>query len=87
MRQMLHAAFAAALISFGHLCGPAAAQQAPAQIKLTEAQIEGFIAAQKDLAAIVEKMQAAASANHAANKAYEAAMETATKKHGFKNLA
>jgi len=86
MRQMLHAALAAVVISFGNLSGPVRAQQAPAQIKLTEKQIEGFITAQKDLAAVVEKMQAAASADHAANKKYEADMEAVTKKHGFRNF-
>ena len=55
------------------------------QIKLTEKHVEGFIAAQKDMSAVVEKMQGAASRNP--NPRYEAELEAVTKKHGFKNFA
>jgi hypothetical protein len=87
MRHMLHAALAAAVFSSISLPSAGLAQQAPVQIKLTEKQVEGFIAAQKDLSAVVEKMQAAASANQAATQKYEADMEAVTRKHGFKNFA
>jgi hypothetical protein len=88
MHQMLHATIAAAAIAFASLPSAAPAQQpTPAQIRLTEKQVEGFIAAQKDMSTVVEKMQAAASADKAATKKYEVEIEAVTKKHGFKNFA
>jgi hypothetical protein len=88
MRQMLYATIAAAAIAFASFPIAAPAQQpAPAQIRLTEKHVESFIAAQKDMSAVVEKMQATASADKAATKKYEVEIEAATKKHGFKNFA
>src|SRR5216684_8289431 len=48
--------------------------------------VEGFIAAQKDMSAVVEKMQGAASPDKPSSK-YDAEIEAVTKKHGFKNFA
>jgi hypothetical protein len=87
MRQTFHLALVAAALVFASLPTPAPAQTAPPQIKLTEKQVEGFIAAQKDMSAVVEKMQAGASADKAAAKKYESEMEAVTKKHGFRNFA
>jgi len=56
------------------------------QIPLTENQIEGFIAAQKDMSAVVEKMQGAASPDKPPST-YQADLEAVTKKHGFKDFA
>jgi hypothetical protein len=56
------------------------------QIKLTEKQVEAFIAAQKDMSAVVEKMQGAASPDKP-NSRFEAEFEAVAKKHGFKNFA
>ncbi len=47
---------AAAALAFALHAGPAAAQ-AIKQIQLTDRHIEGFIAAQKDMAAVFERMQ------------------------------
>src|SRR3984893_72453 len=86
MHQMLHATIAAIAIAFAGVPTTAPAQPAPAQIKLTEKHVEGFIAAQKDMSAVVEKMQGAASPDKPSPK-YEAEIEAVTKKHGFKNFA
>jgi hypothetical protein len=60
---------------------------APAtQIKLTENHIEGFIAAQNDMLAVVEEKMGSVSSDHADAK-YEAELEAVTKRHGFKDLA
>jgi len=87
VRVML-AAFAAVILV--HASGAATAQpigMAPAvkQIKLTEKQIEGFIAAQKDMSSILEKVQGAASDQLPPKLQGE--LEAAAKKHGFKDFA
>ena len=62
MQQMLRLVIAALVaVALAHFCGVAAAQTAVKQIKLTDKQIEGFIAAQKDMAAVAEKMQGSTS--------------------------
>jgi len=90
MHEIARAMFAAlAAITFGYLPSFAStepAEPAMTQIQLTEKQVEGFIAAQKDMSAVVEKMQRAASAD-TPNPALEAEFETITKKHGFKDFA
>jgi hypothetical protein len=55
-------------------------------IKLTEKQVEGFIAAQKEMSAVVEKMQSAVLSGQV-NAKYQAELEAVTKKNGFKNFA
>jgi hypothetical protein len=86
MRQTLCAAIAVLALGLVGLTIDAPAQQGPAQIKLTEKQIEGCIAAQRDMSAVVGKMQAAATADKAAIKKYEVELEAVTRKHGFKNF-
>ena len=74
MQHVLRAVTAAfAAVALICLAGAAAAQAPVKQIRLTEKQVQGFIAAQKDMAAVVEKMQAE--------------LETISKKHGFKDFA
>jgi hypothetical protein len=87
MHQMRHAGIAA-LVAVAFACLPAiaSAQSAAAQIKLTEKQVEGFIAAQKDMSVVVEKMQGEASPDKP-NSKYEAEFEAVTRKHGFKDFA
>jgi hypothetical protein len=51
---------------------------------LTEKHIEGFIAVQKDMSGVIEKMQAGAFADPAD---YKAKLTASTKKRGFKNIA
>src|SRR6266852_568391 len=86
MHQMLNATIAAVAIAFASFPTTARAQPAPAQIKLTEKHVEGFIAAQKDMSAVVEKMQGAVFLDRA-NAKYEAELKAVTKKYGFKNFA
>lgn len=68
--------FAIAAVWIG---GPASAQDVR-QIPLTDKQIEGFIAAQKDLAAIAGKIQAAGEKPDAA---LQGELDAIAKKHGF----
>jgi hypothetical protein len=83
MYQMLRSVIsAAAVICFA---SAATAQITATQIRLTEKHVEGFIAAQKDMSAVVEKMQAAAAADQS-NAAFEVELDAVTKKHGFKDF-
>jgi hypothetical protein len=86
MYRMLCLTVAAMSVVFASFPTSVRAQIAATQIKLTENHIEGFIAAQTDMLAVVEKMEGAVSSGHA-NTKYEAELEAVTKKHGFKNLA
>lgn len=54
------------------------------QIKLTEKQVSGFVASQKDLAAIAPKIQAAGDKPDAA---LQTELEAIAKKNGFANFA
>jgi hypothetical protein len=70
---------------FGALAlGGAATAQEIKQIKLTDKQVLGFVASQKDLAAIAGKIQAAGEKPDAA---LQGELETIAKKHGFANFA
>ena len=85
MRQMLYATIAAITVLFASVPTTAPAQSAVTQIKLTQQHIEGFIAAQKDMSAVVEKMQAAASADKP-SVTFQTELEAVTKKHGFRSF-
>jgi hypothetical protein len=96
MQLMLRVMFAAALaavVAGGSTVAlvPTAAAQQPLQsptmkqIKLTEKQIQGFIAAQKDMAPLLEKLQAATSDQ--LDPKVQAQLEAAAKKNGFKDMA
>lgn len=65
------------------LVGGAVAQDIK-QMKLADKQVEGFIAAQKDLAAISSKLQAAGDKP---DPALQAELEKIAKKHGFSSFA
>ena len=54
------------------------------QVKLTDALVEGFIAAQKDMAAMAEKMQGAAPDKP--DPKVQAELEAIAKKYGFKDF-
>ena len=73
-----------AVVAFALLGGVAVAQSVK-QIKLSEAQVEGFIAAQKDMAAVTEKMQGDASDKP--DPKVQAELESVAKKHGFASFA
>ena len=81
MFRLMLAALAVAALT--HICGAAWAQ-AVNQIKLTEKQIDGFIAAQKDMAAVSEKMQGTASDKP--DPKIQSELESIAKKHGFKDF-
>jgi hypothetical protein len=81
---------AAGMLAFTTLVGPScpAAAQAPTQvkqIKLTERQVRGFIAAQKDMSAVTAKMQG--SSPDQPDPKIQKALEAVSKKHGFKDSA
>jgi hypothetical protein len=87
MYQMLRLTIAAMAVVLASFSTSAPAQVAVTQIKVTEKHIEGFIAAQKDMSAVVEKMMQGAVFSNGANAKYEAELKAVTKKHGFKNFA
>jgi hypothetical protein len=68
-----------ALLAVAAFLTSAVAQEVK-QIKLTEAQVKSFIAAQSDLAAIASKIQ---SAGDKPDPALQAELEGIAKKHGF----
>ena len=72
-------------VAFAGFSTGAPAQVTTTQIKLTETQIAGFIAAQDDMLAVVEKMGAGFSEH--ASPEYDAELDAVTRKHGFKDLA
>ena len=81
-------AIQAAVAAFVFLAGysnASLAQEATRQIKLTEKQVEAFIAAQKDMAAVVATLQGTAS--EGSNPKFQTELEAVTRKHGFKNFA
>ena len=63
---------------------PSAAEQDVKQIKLTDEQVQHFIAAQTDLASIASKIQAAGDSP---DPALQAELEGIATKHGFGNFA
>lgn len=80
MQHLFRSAMVAlAVFALAQLPGVAAAQNPVKQIKLTEKHIEGFIAAQKDMAAAAEKVQATPPT---CDKV-DAQLEGVAKKHGF----
>ena len=84
MQQMLRLMIAAlAVAALTHLAGAAMAQSIR-QIQLNEKQVEGFIAAQKDMAGVTEKMQGTASDKP--DPKIQAELETIAKKYGFKDF-
>ena len=56
------------------------------QIKLSEKNVEDFIAAHRDAAATMEKIQGAALSDRTKTK-YQSELDTVIRRHGFKNLA
>ena len=84
--QHLHRLMIAAVVAIGFALLPGAAQaQDMKQIALTEKQVLNLIAAQKDMAAISEKLQSADP--NKPDPKLEAELEDIAKKHGFANFA
>jgi hypothetical protein len=85
MQQMFRWMIAAVIaVAFAHFSSAAMAQGAVKQIKLTEKHIESFIAAQKDMSAVAEKMQ---GNSDKPDPKIQAELESVSKKHGFANFA
>jgi hypothetical protein len=85
MHRALCLAVAAMSVAFAGVSTGARAQVTTTQIKLTENQVEGFIAAQDDMLAVIEKMGAGFSEH--ASPEYDAQLDAVTRKHGFRDLA
>jgi len=82
VRKLSFFAFALALAGAVALAGglsAARAQEGFKQIKLTEAQVQGYIAAQKDMAALAEKL----GDSEKPDPALLGALDETAKKHGF----
>lgn len=79
MQNLFRLALVALAIALAPFSGAAVAQSSVKQIKLTDKQIEGFVAAQKDMAAAAEKVQ---SSPPSCDKV-DPAIEAVAKKHGF----
>jgi hypothetical protein len=87
MKRIAVLVAALAALGFAALASVAVAQSGPPefkQIKLVEEQVRGFIAAQKDIAAIAAKLQ---SAGDKIDPALQAELEGIAKKHGFQSFA
>jgi hypothetical protein len=70
-------------VALAHISGGAMAQ-AVKQIQLTDKQIEYYIASQKEISALMQKMQG--GANDKPDPKFEAQLEAAAKKYGFANM-
>jgi len=80
MRNLVRSLSLAAALAF--VAAPALAQDAMKQVQLSEKQVQGYIAAQKDMAALSEKMQG----NSKPDAKMQSQMEAAIKKAGFANM-
>src|ERR1700730_14505461 len=78
MYQMLRLTIVAIAVAFVSFPASVSAQVVATQIKLTEKHVEGFIAAQKGMSAVVEKIQSAAFSGQV-NAKYQAELEAVTK--------
>ena len=65
--------------------GAPATAQTPADLKLTEKQVQDFIAAQKPMSVVTDKMQGATSDKP--DPKIQAELEAVAKKSGFKSLS
>ncbi len=87
---MKQASYALALVLAGALLllqagGTTLAQETIKQVELSVPQVEGFIAAQKDMAALAEKMEGPLSDRP--DPKLQAELDGIAKKHGFKDFA
>lgn len=73
-----------AAIALAHISSGAKAE-AVKQIQLSEKQVESFIASQKDMSALLQKMQG--GANDKPDPKLEGQLEAVAKKYGFANIA
>jgi len=83
------AAVLALALAFGFALvqsGGASAQQGVPQIPLTEKQVQGFIATQKDMGAIESKLEEGDASSEEPDAKIQAEIEGIVKKNGFANL-
>lgn len=83
MRKVLASLSFALLFAASSFAAPALAQDAIKQVQLTEKQVQNYIAAQKELAAISEKMQG--NKGGAPDAKAQAELDAVIKKNGFAN--
>ena len=82
MQQVLRLVLAAvAAVAIQFAAGTASAQSPVKQIKLTEKQVEGFIAAHKDMGAVAEKIE-----GDKPDPKIQGQLEGIAKKYGFKDF-
>ena len=86
MYQTLRLIVAATGIAFFSCPTSAPANMDTVQIKLTEKNVEDFIAAQRQVSTILEKMHVAVFSDATKSK-HEAELDAVIRKHGFKNFA
>jgi hypothetical protein len=86
MYEMIRLASVAVIAAFISFPINASAQAPATQIQLIEKNVEGFIAAQKDMSALEEKIQGAEFLNRD-NAKYKGLREVVAKKYGFKDYA
>jgi hypothetical protein len=85
MQQLLRLIGAALVaVAFTYFSGAVLAQGAVKQIPLTAKHVEGFIAAQKDMATVAEKMQ---GNSDKPDPKVQAELESIAKKHNFASFA
>lgn len=81
MQQVLRILVTAfAVVALAYLGGIVSAQSPLKQVKLSEKQVESFIASHKDMAGLLEKLPAETS-----ESAAQAQIDAVAKKHGFKD--
>src|SRR2546428_11966119 len=85
--QMLRLTIAAMAVVFASFPTSAPARVAVTQIKLTEKHVEGFIATQKGMSAVVGKMMQGAGFSNSADDRYQGELKSDTKKDRFKDFA
>jgi hypothetical protein len=84
MYPMVRLIIAATIFAFAGFSTGTLAQVAETQIKLTEKQVEGFIAVQAEIATVVEKTQGGVFSD---DGKYRAELSAVTRKRGFKDFA
>ena len=84
MYPMVRLIIAATIFAFAGFSTGTLAQVAETQIKLTEKQVEGFIAVQAEIATVVEKTRGAVFSD---DGKYRAELNAVTRKRGFKDFA
>jgi hypothetical protein len=84
-RQVLRVVATFAAVALIHFIGAATAQTPVRQIKLTEEQVQNFIAAKKDMAPVAKEIQG--STADQPDPKLQAESEAVVKKSGFKDFA